>query len=73
MEENDDKKQRTASAAEDPVRAQNEALARPNAYKTNSIAAYTPAGVIKTIASTGVMKAIASGMSDILSGSKPAY
>jgi hypothetical protein len=64
MENTEDKRRQTASAAEDPVRAQNEALARPGAYKTNSAAAYTPAGVIK---------AIASGMSDILSGSKPAY
>jgi len=54
MEDNEDKKQQTqqtASAAEDPVRAQNEALARPGAYKTNSIAAYTPAGVINAIIS----------------------
>jgi hypothetical protein len=48
MEDNEDKKQQTASAAEDPVRAQNEALARPGAYKTNSIAAYMPGSVINS-------------------------
>jgi hypothetical protein len=41
--------QESRAKATDPVRARNEALARPGAYKTNSAAAYTPAGVIKAL------------------------
>ena len=53
-----------AHPGEDPVRAQNEALARPGAYKTNNWAAYTPAGLI-----TRIWKFDSSD----LGGTKPAY